>query len=143
MLNRYGAAYPTLIPRTMRTLLHALLDPSKVVRPRPCAPLFRVRVVVCAVDDIGSVSFGRVSFASPSSPSPQPFCTHFGALSAISCMSPHSTATLLLPHMLPYVDSHASSTPAAPFKPRSALFCAVAQTCPCITHQTVTPESGT
>ncbi len=30
ILNRYGAAYPTLIPRTMRTLLHALLDPSKV-----------------------------------------------------------------------------------------------------------------
>jgi hypothetical protein len=33
ILNRYGAAYPTLIPRTMRTLLHALLDPSKVM---PC-----------------------------------------------------------------------------------------------------------
>jgi hypothetical protein len=30
ILQRYGAAYPTLIPRTMRTLLHALLDPSKV-----------------------------------------------------------------------------------------------------------------
>jgi hypothetical protein len=30
ILKRYGAAYPTLIPRTMRTLLHALLDPSKV-----------------------------------------------------------------------------------------------------------------
>jgi hypothetical protein len=31
ILKRYGAAYPTLIPRTMRTLLHALLDPSKVL----------------------------------------------------------------------------------------------------------------
>jgi hypothetical protein len=35
ILKRYGAAYPTLIPRTMRTLLHALLDPSKV-SPRCC-----------------------------------------------------------------------------------------------------------
>ena len=30
ILKRYGAAYPTLLPRTLRTLLHALLDPSKV-----------------------------------------------------------------------------------------------------------------
>ena len=37
ILKRYGAAYPTLIPRTMRTLLHALLDPSKVTPLRPLA----------------------------------------------------------------------------------------------------------
>ena len=85
ILQRYGAAYPTLIPRTMRTLLHALLDPSKV-------PLFvdhacnRLLCLFVAASDTLFL---------------QPFCTHFGALSAISTMSPHSTATLLLPHMLP------------------------------------------
>ena len=72
MLQRYGGAYPTLIPRTMRTLLHALLDPAK------------------------------------------PFCTHFGALMAISSMSPHSTATLLLPHMLPYLKLLSHTIPIDP-----------------------------
>ncbi len=37
ILKRYGAAYPTLIPRTMRTLLNALLDPSKVCRRLVCS----------------------------------------------------------------------------------------------------------
>ena len=77
ILQRYGAAYPTLIPRTMRTLLHALLDPSK------------------------------------------PFCTHFGALMAISSMSPHSTATLLLPHMLPYLKLLSHTIPINPAAPPS------------------------
>ena len=78
-------------------LLHALLDPSKV-------PLFvdhacnRLLCLFVAASDTLFL---------------QPFCTHFGALSAISTMSPHSTATLLLPHMLPYA-AHAPSQTLAP-----------------------------
>ncbi len=96
ILKRYGAAYPSLIPRTMRTLLHALLDPSKVCwRTRFLYPVLFISFVgVWCVFCVPRASY---------SPVPQPFCTHFGALSAISTMSPHSTATLLLPHMLPYV----------------------------------------
>ena len=78
---------PHAHPVTMHTLLHALLDPSKVppCRCRPCA---------CASSSGAALSLHLTAFL-------QPFCTHFGALSAISTMSPHSTATLLLPHMLP------------------------------------------
>ncbi len=89
ILKRYGAAYPTLIPRTMRTLLHALLDPSKVP---PC----RCRPRACASSSGAALSLHLTAFL-------QHFCTHFGALNAIYIISPHSTATLLLPHILPSV----------------------------------------
>ncbi len=112
ILKRYGAAYPTLIPRTMRTLLHALLDPSKVTPLRPLALVSFARFGSCFIC-VGTRHCTPSLPVACLSPPLQPFCTHFGALSAISTMSPHSTATLLLPHMLPYA-AHAPSQTLAP-----------------------------
>ena len=91
--------------RTMHTLLHALPDPSKVP---PC----RCRPCTCASSSGAALSLHLTAFL-------QPFCTHFGALSAISTMSPHSTATLLLPHMRPSVPAPRPS----PFRAKTTPTC--------------------
>jgi hypothetical protein len=90
ILKRYGAAYPTLIPRTMRTLLHALLDPSKVpprrFKPCACASTFVAALPLSACNSVPA-AFLHALWC------PERHLHHVAALNSHAAAAPHAAVS--------------------------------------------------